>query len=101
MMILCPSTWKYGLVPIVITPYGMFGNNFDRFLFGAGSLPLPDYSKPHALQAAKTAILPDVPFGVLQRANTIWRSKNAGNKLTGAIIRRWTPCPRQPSGWAV
>ena len=69
---------KYGLLPIVITPYGMFGNIFERFLFGTDPLPLPDYSKPHALKAAKTAISPDVPFGVLKRANTIWRSINAG-----------------------
>ena len=68
---------KYGLLPIVITPYGMFGNIFDRFMFGTDPLPLPTYSKPHALQAAETAISPDVPFGVLQRANTIWRSNNA------------------------
>ena len=68
---------KYGLLPIVITPYGMFGNIFDRFMFGTDPLPLPTYSKPHAQQAAETAISPDVPFGVLQRANTIWRSNNA------------------------
>ena len=65
------------------TPYGMFGNIFDRFMFGTDPLPLPTYSKPHALQAAETAISPDVPFGVLQRANTIWRSNNAGETYGG------------------
>ena len=81
---------KYGLVPIVITPYGMFGNMFERFLFGADSLPLPDYSKPHALRAAETAISLDVPFGVLQRANTIWRSNNAG-KTYGSNYKEMDP----------
>ena len=81
---------KYGLVPIVITPYGMFGNMFQRFMYGEDSLPLPDYSKPHALRAAKTAISLAVPFGVLQRANTIWRSQNAG-KTYGSNYKEKDP----------
>ena len=66
----------YGFVPIVISPYGKMGNMAERFFFGADPLPLPDYTKPQALKAAKVAISLDVPFGVLNHAKKLWRQQH-------------------------
>ena len=54
------------LIPLPVSPYGLFGSIFHRFLYGTDAFPLPDLM-------AKRSISGAVPRGILFHANKLWR----------------------------
>ena len=66
------------LIPIAVTEFGQFGPLFRRFCFNGAAFPL-NISKskfPNAHAADILARSKDVPRGILQKANDIWRHSN-------------------------
>ena len=62
-------------------------------LYGTDALPpRPDFmdDRPHAAAAWRVATSPVVPRGILERADTIWRSQHP-NKFYGDSHRATTP----------
>jgi len=69
---------KAALIPIAVSEFGQFGPLFRRFLFNDNALPLniPANKFKNAHAADKLARSKDVPRGILQKANDIWRHSN-------------------------
>eukprot|EP00957_Ditylum_brightwellii_P167677 12764672-Ditylum_brightwellii.AAC.1 len=65
------------LIPIVISPWGACGGLFNRFLYGKGALPLPQYSplKPNGLRAARIAMGKSIPTAILPMAAKLWNKE--------------------------
>ena len=72
------------MIPLVLSPYGMFQSLTSHFLYDTEPLSLPKHSKkhdeawPNAKWLSELCISDDVPSGILPRANDIWRIKRPG-----------------------
>ena len=73
------------LLPLAITAHGHLGSMFERFLYGTDAL-IPDFdnSRPKAFEMAHEANSKDVPRGILDHANTIWRKSNPDSFYSGS-----------------
>ena len=67
------------LIPVTVTEFGHFGSLFERFLFGKEAMKIPNFrnNQKNSKQAAALARSVKVPFGILKRANEIWRTKHS------------------------
>ena len=67
------------LIPITVTEFGQFGSLFERFLFDKEAMKIPNFRKnqKNAKRAAALARSTKVPFGILKRANEIWRTEHS------------------------
>ena len=74
------------LIPMPVSPYGLFGSIFHRFLYGDDAFPLPKFSKHYAGLMAERSISGTVPRGVLYHANKIWRSTRPGEFFGGSYM---------------
>ena len=74
------------LVPMAVSPYGLFGGASQRFWYGTEKhyYPPPKLSKPNAIRAANIATSLKVPYNILQRANDVWRFKRPGEFFGGS-----------------
>ena len=66
------------LIPIAVNEFGQFGSLFTSFLFGTPTTPLPLFKETQQNARAMASLVRSkkVPKGVLQRANTVWRTEH-------------------------
>ena len=69
---------NYGFVPAVISPFELFGNMINRFLYGVDTYPLRNFglTRQHAQRAAEVAISSNVTQGILEQANILRREQH-------------------------
>ena len=76
------------LLPISVSPHGHLGSIIERFLYDKDPVPLleDDFmdGAVQAAAAARVAISPKVPHGLLPRADKIWRATHPTSPYSGS-----------------
>ena len=75
-----------GFIPIAVSPHGKTSSLWDRHMYGTPAMDCPDFAKgrPEAAAAYRLADSLKVPWGVLKRANDIWRHEHEGCSFGGS-----------------
>jgi hypothetical protein len=74
------------LIPIAVSPHGRTSSLWNRHMYGTTAMDCPDFSnnRIHAAAAYRLADSLRVPWGILKRANDIWRHEHEGSSFGGS-----------------
>ena len=81
-----------GLIPIAISPFGRTSSLYNRHMYGTDAMPCPEFDKKriNAPAAYRLASSLKTPWGVLKRANDLWRHEHPDTSYSGSY-RAMTP----------
>jgi len=81
-----------GFIPIAISPHGHTSSLWNRHMYGTNAMPCPEFDSKriHAPAAYRLACSPKVPWGVLARADILWRAEQPDTSYSGSF-RAMTP----------
>ena len=73
-------------IPIAISPHGRTSSLWNRHMYGTAAMDCPDFAtdRIHAAAAYRLADSLRVPWGILNRANDIWRHEHEGCSFGGS-----------------
>ena len=81
-----------GFIPIAISPHGHTSGLWNRHMYGTNAMPCPDFDSKriHAPAAYRLACSSKVPWGILARADILWRAEQPDTSYSGSF-RAMTP----------